>query len=193
MTQRAHRRPTARIVQRYAGRQDDAADAGRPGRRRWSRSARRATSRAMPLARTEIEEQAHGRAEQGRRRGLPEGTARQGDHRVPLMREHEYRWPRALPLALTMGEPGGHRSRRDARGLAPTAPSFACRRSTASPIRRCSLRGRARLLGLDCPIETVAPGEAVARLRPRPCPSSRSTLRSMRSPAVADAAQRRRR
>ncbi len=66
----------------------------------------------------------------------------------------------ALPLALTMGEPAGVGPdvtlaawvRRDALGL----PAFYCLADAAL------LRRRASALGLDCPIATVAPGEAAA-------------------------------
>ena len=66
----------------------------------------------------------------------------------------------SLPLALTMGEPGGI-------GPDVTLAAWMRRRELRLPPFYCLadpalLAERAKILGLDCPIERVAPGDAVA-------------------------------
>jgi len=68
--------------------------------------------------------------------------------------------PGAAPLAVTMGEPAGV-------GLDITLGAWVRRRELALPAFYCladpaALGERAGLLGLDCPVEVVAAGEATA-------------------------------
>ena len=95
-----------------------------------------------------------------------------------------------LPLALTMGEPGGI-------GPDVTLAAWVRRRELDLPPFYCLARpdllaGRARGSGIDCPIELFAPPKR-SPASTAPCRWCSSTHRSMPSPAPLDPPQRRRR